>query len=760
MQLTHIKASHFMRYNHVDITLPEKGLFCIQGANESGKSTIGHLIYFALSGLGPKGEAAEQLINWESSQMKVSLSFMHNGEKYQLFRQVDRDGSNFSKLSKGEQVLAQGNSAITAALQRELGYNPPDLMRSFLITHRIVQKLVHEPSQAHVDYMLRLDHLNECGQEGRREADDLEKILSQELDKEKRTKDEQRAVGYDGVEERNAQSHLAELEGKFRQLQLDGENAHAELQCLRTLQEVIEKSGRSFPSKVDLENVETLERPITGSLTAFSQLSLREGRKGILDKSLSALRAILDFTRERSAFLLTYENHLEQLRKRIGLAENDHSQSTSLSARELHIKSDIVLAKKMTWRFCLAGGATMFFTLAMVATVALRSFLWHPQPNSLAWRFFHGGLGDELRLFLLKVIDHSGPLGCSAHALPWVIFAFLIVLDLVAAVVVLSYVKKIKIHRAELERVSLEKKSCTVSYHGLLGADIKEMLELSSAVEEFGSDDLKEAFFSFKNRHPLMAEKAFDVGQMIHHVREHLDGIVSHLKLELHQVENRSSAIHQQLHHVEETVLKAKTHLKECAQKKAMVELLGLELGKMSVQIASLKKDRAVKMFMAKLAEGTLISVRERLRRALTLAYKEIMPKITDDRYAAIRLGPNFEIEVFSEERGDFVPLHQLSSGTNDLFVLIFQMVLVQGFMDAREHDEHFLFLDEPLLAVDSTRYHKLMALLPTLCKGLKQIFICRPPVQEAEAYVITTQLNSRDLTVNFETPSPSLKSS
>ena len=182
MQLIQLKALHFMKFHRVDLVFPEKGLFCIHGENEAGKSTVGNLIFFALSGKGIKGETAEQLINWEKNYMKVKLSFRHRGSKYQLLRQVDRDGSNFSKLARGKDVLAQGKAAILEALKVELGYDPIELQRSFLVTHRIVQDLVHSPSVEHLDYMLGLDKLSSLVED----ADRSNKELDAKLDKAQR----------------------------------------------------------------------------------------------------------------------------------------------------------------------------------------------------------------------------------------------------------------------------------------------------------------------------------------------------------------------------------------------------------------------------------------------------------------------------------------------------------------------------------------------------------------------------------------------
>ena len=70
--------------------------------------------------------------------------------------------------------------------------------------------------------------------------------------------------------------------------------------------------------------------------------------------------------------------------------------------------------------------------------------------------------------------------------------------------------------------------------------------------------------------------------------------------------------------------------------------------------------------------------------------------------------------------------------------------------MESRKLENHFLFLDEPLLAVDVVRYQRLTELLPELSNGLKQIFLCRPPQTLNGAYVIETNLANKDLIVNF----------
>ena len=253
MQLNHLHGVNFMRFERVDLKFPEKGLFCIQGANESGKSTVGSMVIFMLSGYGPKGESAESLINWSHNQMKLTLNFTHAKERYEISRQVDRDGSNFSRLSKiaqgsdQEELLAQGITDILTALRQLLGYCPRDLARSFFITHSIVQELAKRSCDSHLDYMLGLDLLAEIAQTNEDKGAELGKTLEKEVTKEKRLRDEQRSIGYDEHELEEANAHASRFREELESLKLNLEQGRGDVNHLKGLQSELEKAQKENP---------------------------------------------------------------------------------------------------------------------------------------------------------------------------------------------------------------------------------------------------------------------------------------------------------------------------------------------------------------------------------------------------------------------------------------------------------------------------------------------------------------------------------
>ena len=67
MIISDISAANILKYAELELhDLPEKGIIAIEGPNESGKSTIGEIICFALFGqtfsLGR--DSLEKLIRW------------------------------------------------------------------------------------------------------------------------------------------------------------------------------------------------------------------------------------------------------------------------------------------------------------------------------------------------------------------------------------------------------------------------------------------------------------------------------------------------------------------------------------------------------------------------------------------------------------------------------------------------------------------------------------------------------------------------
>jgi len=124
MLIDSLFAANFRKYNKLEITdIPEKGVITIEGLNESGKTSIGEAICFALFGrtfsLG--GKNLHKIICWGHDTAEVTLHFsIGSYEHYKLFRSLDRDGNHKVRLSKNLGKDVPDNTNITLKTEEKV----------------------------------------------------------------------------------------------------------------------------------------------------------------------------------------------------------------------------------------------------------------------------------------------------------------------------------------------------------------------------------------------------------------------------------------------------------------------------------------------------------------------------------------------------------------------------------------------------------------------------------------------------------------
>lgn len=142
MIINHLSAEHVLKYRRLKLLgLPNSGLITISGQNESGKSTIGETVCFALFGrtfsVGD-GDLA-RVIHWAEPRCKVTLGFSKGDEDFEITRFLDRDGNHgarFYKPGKEDRPIAKGVAAVAEALEELLGYSFDEFIESFYLAQR------------------------------------------------------------------------------------------------------------------------------------------------------------------------------------------------------------------------------------------------------------------------------------------------------------------------------------------------------------------------------------------------------------------------------------------------------------------------------------------------------------------------------------------------------------------------------------------------------------------------------------------------
>ncbi|MET0012811.1 MAG: AAA family ATPase [Sedimenticola sp.] len=143
MIITDISARDVLKYDTLELGgLPESGVIAIGGPNESGKSTIGETICFALFGRTYSLEPAEleKLIRWGENRCSVNIRFRVNDDNhYEVARFLDRDGNHGVRLNlvdDHDNPIAKGVEDVDNAIYEILGYGYDEFIESFYLAQR------------------------------------------------------------------------------------------------------------------------------------------------------------------------------------------------------------------------------------------------------------------------------------------------------------------------------------------------------------------------------------------------------------------------------------------------------------------------------------------------------------------------------------------------------------------------------------------------------------------------------------------------
>jgi len=152
MIINNIRAQNVLKYAELSIDLAEQGLIAISGHNESGKSSIGETVCFALFGRTFSIAPAEiqKVVRWGENHCSVTVGFSVEDRHFVLSRFLDRDGNHSAKLAMvddPDEPVARGVQGVADALFETLGFEYEEFVDSFYLAQREITT-PHPHSQA------------------------------------------------------------------------------------------------------------------------------------------------------------------------------------------------------------------------------------------------------------------------------------------------------------------------------------------------------------------------------------------------------------------------------------------------------------------------------------------------------------------------------------------------------------------------------------------------------------------------------------
>lgn len=142
MIITHITADNLLKYRHLELgDLPRQGVITISGQNESGKSSIGETVCFALFGrtFSIGDDDITRVIRWGETRCSVRLGFAVADKEYEIARFLDSEGNHGVRLyhaGEKDRPIARGINTVSEALDELLGYQFEEFVESFYLAQR------------------------------------------------------------------------------------------------------------------------------------------------------------------------------------------------------------------------------------------------------------------------------------------------------------------------------------------------------------------------------------------------------------------------------------------------------------------------------------------------------------------------------------------------------------------------------------------------------------------------------------------------
>ena len=232
MILTHLSADNVLKYEHLQLAdLPAQGLIGISGSNESGKSSIGETICFALFGrtFSLDEDQVTKLIRWGENACSVTVGFVLNGTRYEVSRHLDRKGGHGAKLlqlGESNDTIARGADAVTDKISQLLGLGYVEFIESFYLAQREISA-PHPHSDA-VKSMAGVAPLATLKKTFEKETNAQKTAMVQADENHIRLQDELQALGHVAGELEALQQH--------REALLQGAD-NCELRAVKTLEQ-------------------------------------------------------------------------------------------------------------------------------------------------------------------------------------------------------------------------------------------------------------------------------------------------------------------------------------------------------------------------------------------------------------------------------------------------------------------------------------------------------------------------------------------
>ncbi|MEM7166827.1 MAG: AAA family ATPase, partial [Planctomycetota bacterium] len=715
MLILALRAENFMKFHELNVEgLPSDGLIGVEGKNEGGKSTLGELLQFALFAKSATSEQGSvlDLIHWDRDFCTVEVDFVVEGEgAFRIWREIDRYGTNYSRLmpitESGELTgpdLAAGTIQVQQALARLLRFSFDDFGKSFYLAEQDFPRSPEQMRQ-YLDRMVGADVLIEAATSVQHEIDEYEE-------------------------------EFGRLQASIRRNTQQIEKYLPNIARIPEVEATRDNHGRK------LDELSAEEKPLVASETQAADRvkdrerlrerlkSVKKGRLPELQEALAKLEPAYTTPPDE----LGKDEQVQAIHKGLaemqGLAtagdalfdEVDSTVSTltdlldgsgqgAFRQREAAHRDTIARAGR-------GRGLALFFAfLCFLLAVALGLFAadLHYGWTGQDW-FELAADAERTRIVMIASAASGGVLVLLS--------LFLLVRaskhrrrsaaesDAIAAMA--GERADVEAQRDMLAKIDRKQTRLDDVKQALEGSTISEIVDAANTFDESrqavlgGTNSVTAYFGKLADRENRVIQKQRNA---LKECKKKVQQSQEAQKREQSKRDRADSEIHE--YHKQ-------------AGKQQVLEEQNVELRE---QADTVRDEIETRRLVLQLYGESVDSIRHRTGPTLGRSMRRLLPHLTGGRYHDLKVTPQFQLQVFTSEKSDFLQPQELSGGTFEALSLGFRLAFAQAFIRAVVHAPQFVFLDEPFKAMDRERIHRTIAVLKQLSQELRQVFVVLPGI-------------------------------
>ena len=750
MLIRSLRAENFMGFGKLEISqLPERGLIGIEGPNESGKTSVGDAILFALFGKSPRNDAlpVSKLIRWKTDALNVELCFAIPGEgEFFIHREIDKYGTNYVKLldAGSKRELAAGHVDVARTIAKLLKTEPDEFRQAFFLSQH--RSLARGLDPDFLDRVIGVSQLGVAIAEVEKEVEELERsysLYNKDIDRNRLQLEKyDESIANEGSLQEKTLKFGREVEvGKRRRDELE-----VSLKCLRNFGEELARRGSQIESARggSVQNVAKALGGLPALYRAFEdrcgsaereafEWTFLNSRRDRFDQQKELCSSLADFSSRFCDLRNGFKDRTRELARKLGPDSND-----SLLGAQCRVTGE--LAEQT--RTCQRRSIRAFCVLVAAGLLgAIWGSVLSGMPHGQPVVEFLGNLG-------VGAENASTVLGSTFGGLAMVFFLFVVARGLAGA----------QRHRLEEEESNLAKEirdsraEADALEAALAGGQSEEISRAYAAVEKVSSatlisvkDELAQSFEDYwcvggdapyrkKIADLCASQKRFR--EEIKQEAQGLDKLIKDLSTELTKKKSEKGRID--------------GRLREAVNNKPKREKLAAATSEFREKSNQIRSELTLRRVSIQLLEETSTRVRSRVAPTVAEFVRRILPTLTEDRYRDARLSDDWNLEIFASEKSDFMDYSELSGGTRESLRLALVLAACQCLIHCRALRKHFLFLDEPFTLIDAGRARSILECLKRLSPEVQQVFVIQPAFDAA-------QLELFDETIRIKPDSESL---